>query len=203
VGSAPFTLLHVCLGNICRSPMAERLSVLVARELAGDRAGELVHVHSAGTGDWHVGQAMDADAARQVRRRGGDCDDFTARTLRPEHLDGCDLVLTATGEQLEYVVGLRPDVADRAFVLGQLGRLLRGLDGTRLPRADGTAEGVYARGIALVRALDTARGGRPPRRGDDLDDPWRRGDAYFERVADEIEETVRPLMALLLGGRAA
>ncbi|MFS8498965.1 MAG: phosphotyrosine protein phosphatase, partial [Micromonosporaceae bacterium] len=51
----PFTVLHVCMGNICRSPMAERLLRAAVAELAGlpqDEADALVHSHSAGTGGW-------------------------------------------------------------------------------------------------------------------------------------------------------
>ncbi|HKT03465.1 MAG TPA: phosphotyrosine protein phosphatase, partial [Rugosimonospora sp.] len=44
------------------------------------------------------------------------------------------------------------------------------------------------------------RAGAGTRRGDDLDDPWGRGDGFFRRVADEIEQSVRPLAALLLPG---
>lgn len=58
----PFTVLHVCMGNICRSPMAERLLVLAVRErlerLGVDPTGAdaLLHSHSAGTGGWHAGR---------------------------------------------------------------------------------------------------------------------------------------------------
>ncbi|MDH4389394.1 MAG: low molecular weight phosphotyrosine protein phosphatase [Fimbriimonas sp.] len=50
----PTKVLFVCLGNICRSPMAESLLVSKLGELSGS-----VHVESAGTGDWHVGQPPD------------------------------------------------------------------------------------------------------------------------------------------------
>ena len=160
----PFTILHVCMGNICRSPMAERLLV----DVAGRPAAELVHVHSAGTGGWHAGEAMNPPAAREVRRRGGDPAGFAARKLRGEHLDSSDLVLTATGEQLDYVLALRPDAAPRTFVLGEFGRLLRASTCPRCHRSTPTAgspapaEAVQARGEALVVAVDKARAGPHP-----------------------------------------
>ncbi|MFC7545864.1 phosphotyrosine protein phosphatase [Plantactinospora sp. GCM10030261] len=203
----PFTVLHVCMGNICRSPMAERLLVLAVRErLARSRGGdvpagladELLHSHSAGTGGWHAGEGMNPPAARQVRSRGGDVEGFAARRLRSDQIDAADLVLTATADQHEYVLALRPDAADRTFVLGEFGRLLPMLDLSTLPAADATAEAVYARGVALVEAANTARRGTNAQPGDDLDDPWGRGDQCFSRVADEIEETVQPLAATLL-----
>src|SRR5690242_15584218 len=86
----PFTILHVCMGNICRSPMAERLTALALSSL-----GPAVHTHSVGTGGWHAGGPMEPGAARQVARRGGSHDTFRARKLRGEHVDGSDLVLAA------------------------------------------------------------------------------------------------------------
>jgi len=58
---------------------------------------------------------------------------------------------------------------------------------------------VYARGVALVEAAHAARAGQSPEPEDELDDPWGRGDGVFNRVAGEIEATVRPLAAVLLG----
>ncbi|MGN9813605.1 arsenate reductase/protein-tyrosine-phosphatase family protein [Micromonospora sp. BQ11] len=200
----PFTVLHVCMGNICRSPMAERLLALAVRERLGrrdvdpGRADELVHSHSAGTGGWHAGEEMNPPAARQVATRGGSVEGFAARKLRSDLIDAADLVLTATADQQEYVVALRPDAAARTFVLGEFGRLLAAVDPAGLPPAEATADAVYARGVALVEAAHEARQGTVALPTDDLDDPWGRGDQCFSRVADEIEETVHPLATALL-----
>jgi protein-tyrosine phosphatase len=200
------------MGNICRSPMAERLLALAVRErlaalpvgargAAGGSAvsaDELVHSNSAGTGGWHAGEEMNPPAARQVRRRGGDDASFAARKLRSDLIDSADLVLTATADQQDFVVALRPDAATRTFVLGEFGRLLAGVDADGLPPVGPDPESVYARGVALVAAADEQRAGTPPLPADDLDDPWGRGDQTFGRVADEITETVRPLVELLI-----
>ncbi len=196
----PFSVLHVCMGNICRSPMAERLLHLAVRELVGDKADRLVLSTSAGTGGWHAGDAMNPPAARELRRRGGDDAGFAARRLLAEHVDAADLVLTATADQLDHVVELRPDAAARTFVTGQFGRLLAEIDPTALPPAAPDADAVHARGVALVEAVDAARAGGPPRLEDELDDPWGRGDRFFVRVADDIQDVVQPLAALLLRG---
>jgi protein-tyrosine phosphatase len=192
----PFTILHVCMGNICRSPMAERLTVLAL-------GSDLVHSHSVGTGGWHVGDSMDGAAARQVRSRGGVADTFRARRIAAEHVDASDLILTATAEQLDYVLEMRPDAADRTFVLGEFGRLLASVDLSLLPSAGSDPNAVYARGVALVAAVAAVRDGRPPRVDDDLDDPWGRADRFFARVADQIEATVHPLAEALLGRPAS
>ncbi|MEU0765143.1 protein-tyrosine-phosphatase, partial [Streptomyces microflavus] len=156
------------------------------------------HSHSAGTGGWHAGEEMNPPAARQVLGRGGDVDGFAARKLRSDLIDAADLVLTATADQQEYVVALRPDAAGRTFVLGEFGRLLATVDVAALPSAQATPDAVYARGVALVAAVDAARQGTASLHSDDLDDPWGRGDQCFSRVADEIEETVHPLASALL-----
>jgi protein-tyrosine phosphatase len=142
---------------------------------------------------------MNPPAARQVRARGGDDRGFAARKLRSDLIDGADLILTATADQQEYVVALRPDAAERTFVLGEFARLLPEVDVDRLPAATATPDAIYARGVALVEAVQAARGDAPPLDADDLDDPWGRGDQTFARVADEIEDAVRPFAGLLLG----
>jgi protein-tyrosine phosphatase len=182
----PFTVLQVCMGNICRSPMAERLLTAAVDRLGGS---DLVYVHSVGTGGWHAGEAMDPGAARQVLARGGTVDGFRARRLRGEHLDASDLVLTATAEQADFVRDLRPDAADRTFVIGEFGRLLEAVPVPVDPD-------VFARGVALVAAVDACRDAVRP--DDELADPWGRPDRVFAEVADQIEATVKPLARALL-----
>jgi protein-tyrosine phosphatase len=65
----PYRVGFVCLGNICRSPMAD----VVLRRLL-DEAGlaRQVRVDSCGTGPWHVGEPMDARAAAHLSARGYD-----------------------------------------------------------------------------------------------------------------------------------
>ena len=57
-----FAVLHVCMGNICRSPLAERLLHLALRKHVGDRVDEEYLSHGAGTGGWHVGEGMNPPA---------------------------------------------------------------------------------------------------------------------------------------------
>jgi protein-tyrosine phosphatase len=193
-----FTILHVCVGNICRSPMAERLLVKALREHVGDRVDELYRSHGAGTGTWHIGEAMNPPAARELLRRGGDPNGFIARHLTTDLIDESDLVLCATREQVARVLSLRPEARARTFVLGELGRLLplvpRDTVSAGEARDPATA---HARGVALVAAADAVRSGARARASDDLDDPWGMGQQEFARVADEIEATVIPLAAAL------
>lgn len=73
-------VLFVCLGNICRSPLAEAIFVHKARE-----QGVLDHfdVDSAGMGDWHAGERADPRTIRVGRERGVDVFSI-ARQLRPK-----------------------------------------------------------------------------------------------------------------------
>jgi protein-tyrosine phosphatase len=193
--TTPFTVLHVCMGNICRSPMAERLLARAVRDRSGDG---LVRSVSAGTGGWHEGEEMNPPAARQVRARGGEAAGFEARKLRGDFIDEADLVLTATADQYDYVVALRPGAAENTFVMGEFGRLLGAIDAAALPPAGDDAESVRARGVAIVEAVHRLRGNEAPLPGDDLDDPWGRGDQTFQRIGDEIEDTTVPFAKLLL-----
>lgn len=195
---APFVVLTVCLGNICRSPMAERMLAHLIRERLGDVAETYVHAESAGTSGWHVDEPMNPPAARELRRRGAADEGFRARKLLGAHLDRADLILTATSEHQQVVGELRPDASRRAFVLGEFGRIVADVDPAGLPAGDGTPPSVYERGLALVAAVDAARDGSDPLPADDLDDPWGRGDVWFKRTADEIEAALEPFVALLL-----
>ena len=195
---APFTVLHVCMGNICRSPMAERLLARAVQDRVGEIGEQLVRSVSAGTGGWHEGEEMNPPAARLVRARGGSVDGFTARKLRGDFIDDADLILTATADQYDYVVALRPEARSRTFVTGEFGRLLRAVDGSALPAAEAKPDAVHARAAAIVAAAARLRGDEAPLPTDDLDDPWGRGDQTFQRIGDEIEDTTVPFATLLL-----
>jgi len=81
-------ILFVCTGNICRSPTAEG----VLRHLARD-AGVEVHVESAGTGDWHVGDPPDERAQHHAKGRGYDLSAQRARQVSAEDFDAFDLIV--------------------------------------------------------------------------------------------------------------
>jgi protein-tyrosine phosphatase len=72
-------ILFVCLGNICRSPLAEG-----AFRQAAAEAGLDVEIDSAGTGAWHVGKAPDPRAIRTAQRHGVDISGLRARQIRVE-----------------------------------------------------------------------------------------------------------------------
>lgn len=83
------SVLFVCLGNICRSPLAE--GVLVHR-LAEAGLSDAVRVDSAGTGAWHVGEPADPRSAEVAHRNGVELDG-RARRIRAEDLREFDYIL--------------------------------------------------------------------------------------------------------------
>ena len=96
-------VLFVCTGNICRSPTAEG----VLRHLAKE-AGIGVHVESAGTGDWHVGQPPDARAQRHARGRGYDLSAQRARQVQAADFVRFDLIVAMDHGHLRILGELCP-----------------------------------------------------------------------------------------------
>jgi protein-tyrosine phosphatase len=99
-------VLFVCLGNICRSPLAE-----AAFRAEGARIGLDVEVDSAGTGDWHVGKPPDRRAQAVAKRYGIDISLHRARQVtchdfqRFSHLVALDLQNLATLEAMRPAAG--------------------------------------------------------------------------------------------------
>jgi protein-tyrosine phosphatase len=95
--------LFVCMGNICRSPLAQGVfeDVLRREGLEGE-----VFVDSAGTGRWHVGEPPDERALSVASHRGLDISAQRARQLRPEDCENFDYILTMDAENYHLVSSL-------------------------------------------------------------------------------------------------
>jgi protein-tyrosine phosphatase len=117
--SAPFRVLFVCLGNICRSPTAEGAMRMLVSE-AGLR--EEIEIDSAGTGGWHVGSPPDARAVAAARARGIALDGC-ARQVQRSDLDDFDLVIAMDSANMHQLRRLAISDRQRAKV-----RLLREFD---------------------------------------------------------------------------
>ncbi len=114
----------VCMGNICRSPMAH---VVLEDELASAGLDDRVEVISSGTGGWHVGRPMDRRAAATLTAHGYDASRHRAQQFHPSWYDDCDVVLAMDADNHADLTDLADDE--------QRGRLLmfRAFD----PRSDG------------------------------------------------------------------
>jgi protein-tyrosine phosphatase len=97
------SILFLCLGNICRSPLAEG-----AARRAFAAAGIAVKLDSAGTGDWHVGNPPDRRAQAVARANGADISTLRARQLDLNDYDRFDLILAADHSNLQDVRAMAP-----------------------------------------------------------------------------------------------
>ena len=97
-----YRLAVVCLGNICRSPMAH---VVLEERLADAGLDDAVEVTSSGTGGWHVGDPMDRRAAATLATAGYDASRHRARQWVGTDADEADLVLAMDGQNLADLGG--------------------------------------------------------------------------------------------------
>jgi len=97
------TVLFVCLGNICRSPLAE-----AAFRVEAERQGLAVEVDSAGTGDWHEGEPPDPRATATAARRGVDISAYRARKIRPADFRRFTHIVALDAENLAALRAIRP-----------------------------------------------------------------------------------------------
>jgi len=100
---APPSVLFVCLGNICRSPLAE-----AALRLAADAAGTSITVDSAGTGDWHVGDPPDRRAQTIAKRHGADVSQLRARQVEEEDFRRFDFIFALDQSNLAALHAIAP-----------------------------------------------------------------------------------------------
>src|SRR6478752_4862699 len=104
--SEPLHVTFICSGNICRSPMAEKM---FAHQISERGLTHEVRVTSAGTGDWHAGEGADNRANRVLRDHGYPTE-HRARRINEDHLSA-DLVV-ALGRNHERILrdmGVPPD----------------------------------------------------------------------------------------------
>lgn len=91
----------VCLGNICRSPLAEGIM-----QHLSDEQGLGWEVDSAGTGGWHVGEAPDRRSVRTARNHGIDISRQVCRQFRPGDFDKFDHIFVMDRHNLNDVLNM-------------------------------------------------------------------------------------------------
>jgi len=174
--ATPLHVLVVCTGNLCRSPLAERL--LVAR-LAGRHT-----VRSAGTHGLDA-EEMDPAAAAELTRRGGDATGFRSRRLRRADVQQADLVLTMTTRQRSIVLAEEPAALPRTFTLLEFAHLLQTSDRRHAAGSDSSIG-------ALAGRRSTATLDRY-----DVPDPIGASARVHAEVAAQIEAAVDVVAARL------
>ncbi|HVQ87169.1 MAG TPA: hypothetical protein VMT88_03210 [Actinomycetes bacterium] len=192
-----FKVLHVCTGNIGRSPMAERLMRRHLQANLGEDA-QAFDVRSAGT--WGcAGSSAEDYALLALNSRGIDASDFVARELTENMLNEADLVLTATTEHRGQVVVMRPSVVRRAFTLREFARL----QALVAEQADDAGESTVARAKSRVELAGRVRGlsERLDPSHDDVEDPLGAPATFYEARAYDIDQACRRAVDLLVGQR--
>ena len=195
-----FAILYVCTGNMCRSPMAERLTRAALAARLGPDADRFT-VYSAGTGTVD-GRAMTAEAAEQVKAYSADPAGFVSAELRESHVGGADLVLAATRAHRSDVVTLDPGALRRAFTITEFARLAAALtDRTAGDASPHLPAEPIERARALVAAAARARGTVRPARldDDDIPDPIGQSVEVYEHVGAIIAEAVGVSVTALAG----
>lgn len=107
-------VLFVCMGNICRSPMAEGVFRHLIRQAGLD---DVVKVESAGTHAFHVGEAPDKRAAATVAKRGYDISDLRARRVEDADFERFDLILAMDWDNLSLLQQQAPKKAHHKLQL--------------------------------------------------------------------------------------
>ncbi|MGW6402856.1 arsenate reductase/protein-tyrosine-phosphatase family protein [Streptomyces sp. NPDC055134] len=193
-----FRILHVSTGNVCRSPITERLTRHALVDRLGDPLVRGLIVESAGT--WgHEGAPMEANAETVLADFGADASGFVGRELLDDHVIRADLVLTATRDHRAQVISMGHSAGLRTFTLKEFTRLVQAIDPATLP--DPLDGGVVERARALVRAAAALRGWllAPNVEADEVYDPYGAPLPFFRSVGEEISEALEPVVTALTG----
>jgi len=106
------SVLFVCLGNICRSPLAEGAMRAAVRD-----AGIDLHIDSAGTGDWHIGSSPDNRAIAVAKANGVDISGLRGRQVSPADFYAFGHIYALDENNLRDLESIRPADATASLSL--------------------------------------------------------------------------------------
>jgi protein-tyrosine phosphatase len=183
------TILIVCTGNICRSPIAEGLLRAQLLSRFGDGAPR---VSSAGTSGWEGSPATPegVDAAAEL---GIDIAAHRARKVRGDLLREADLIVCMAAEHRDRLTAQLPEVAGRTFTLKELVRLLE----PQPPAAADASPWTMAPRIARAHAMRQMH--TPTHLDEDIADPLGQPMEAYRAIAWELEEWSSRLVVGLYG----
>jgi protein-tyrosine phosphatase len=109
-GDRPIRVLFVCMGNICRSPMAE---AVFRHEVVAARLSDRFEIDSAGTGAWHAGEPPHHGTRAVLARNGVDVGPQRARQVQPADFTDFDYILAMDYENLADLERFHPAARSR------------------------------------------------------------------------------------------
>ena len=188
----PAAILAVCTGNICRSPVVERL-LRLGFTTQWPSAASALPVASAGT-QAALGLRIPESLTSRLRSVGADASPFTPRQVTPEMLDAAELVIALTRAHRAAVVELHPRAVRYTFTLRELARLA-----ASLPPGDRAPIDPMARLQVFVTAAAGARGAYKPGdpSEDDVPDPYGGNDARYGKAFDRLHEATSSVLTAL------
>jgi protein-tyrosine phosphatase len=202
-----FRILMVCTGNICRSPMAERmlLAALAKQSPGGDVSRARISVSSAGT-IANEGSAMTREAQRETELYGGDGSDHLAHRLELGDIQAADLILAMSREHRRAVVSIDPRASSKVFTLTEFARLVDAPGILELPApgeraSDDPASKDLTALRSMVTTISESRGYLPPPTSDsefDITDPYGRSARVYSRVGAAIGTATTTLAGALV-----
>ena len=180
-----FSVLFVCTGNICRSPVGERL-------FRARIAVPTIAAASAGTGAL-VGYGIDGPSALVLKEFGVDPDGHQARALSKELAHAADLILTAESSHRTMVLNSEPILFRRTFTMREFGRLGANLGPIIGPPSD---DALLRERVARVSAqrgwVEPAGPGM-----DEIGDPYGGGLDQARLTANQVSDAVNSVIASL------
>lgn len=139
------SILFVCLGNICRSPLAEG----IAREVAKKRGLE-IRVDSAGTSGWHIDEAPDSRSVAVAKKYGIDISELKGRKVNAYSDSEFDLIVAMDGQNYRDLE--RFNFGDKLVLMGDFGLNGRDIPDPYYGGSDGF-ENVYKMLESAINAL--------------------------------------------------
>jgi protein-tyrosine phosphatase len=180
-----FPVLFVCTGNICRSPLGERL--LRARL----DAEVPIRVASAGTAAM-VGMGIDEPSALALRDLGVDADGHIAQQLSADQIRDAGLILTAETMHRSLIVRTDPLSFRKTFTIREFGRL-----GAGLTPIEGKPNFAQLRERVVQVAEQRGSVDAPASGADEIGDPFGARPEVARQTAADISTAVNAVMSAL------
>ena len=188
-----FSILTVCSGNICRSPLAEQLLRV------GLASWPQIQLASAGTIGL-TGQGMPTQAADLSRHFGGDPSAHVAQELTVEHVQSANLVFAMSREHRRAIVELVPRAIRYTFTIREFARLVADItDDDLYEAAVLPLDDLGGRLSTLIGLAASQRGAVAPlvsAEDDDVVDPYRRSDEVYVESAQQLVPAINAVTAL-------